>query len=376
MAGRAYQGQFTRQLSFDEPRAETYNHRWFFVRDENMAVLLTIVIVLIIIILVLLTFLLTGSSADRKEISTQSASITLLQQQLEAIRASQTTFGETVEKNLQAGQQNVDKHLLASKETLEKLQHQLGKLKSDSERMLQVGADVRSLQDILKAPKLRGQLGEWSLENLLEEILPKGGFKLQYQFKNGKTVDALVQMPEYSVPIDAKFPLPSFEAMINAKTDDEKGKKRRDFQRDVVNRIDEIASKYINPDEGTLDFALMYIPAENVYYETIIKYESDKTDILRYSLDRKVIPVSPNLLYAYLMTIVMGLHGLQIEKQAAQIRQNLGKLAGSFSAFTENWEILGKHLRHSQSQYDEGQTKLNKFTMELDQIQSNDTENS
>ncbi len=334
-----------------------------------MTILLTILIVLVIIILVLLAFLLTGSSADRKEISTQSASITLLQQQLEAIRTSQTTFGETVQKNLQAGRQSVDKHLLASKETLEKLQNQLGTLKGDSERMLQLGAAVRSLQDVLKAPKLRGQLGEQSLEKLLREILPADSFTLQYQFKNGKTVDALAQMPDYSVPIDAKFPLPSFEAMIKAENDEEKGKKRRDFQKDVVNRIDEIASKYINPEEGTLDFALMYIPAENVYYETIIKYESDKTDILRYSLDRKVIPVSPNLLYAYLMTIVMGLHGLQIEKQAAQIRQNLGKLAGSFSAFTENWEILGKHLRNAQGQYDEGQTKLNKFTMELDQIQ-------
>jgi DNA recombination protein RmuC len=337
-----------------------------------MAVLITILIVLILLTLALLAFGVTGLSANRREISTQSSSIGLLQQQLEAIRASQTSLGQTMEKGLETGRQSIDKHLLSSKETLEKLQNQLGRLKGDSERMLLLGADVRSLQDILKAPKLRGQLGEQSLEKLLREILPADSFTLQYQFKNGTKVDALVRMPDYSVPIDAKFPLPGFEAMLKAENDDEKGKKRRDFQKDVVNRIDEIASKYINPDEGTLDFALMYVPAENVYYETIIKYESDRTDILRYSLDRKVIPVSPNLLYAYLMTIVMGLHGLQIEKQAAQIRQNLGKLAGSFAAFTENWEILGKHLRNAQGQYDEAQTKLNKFTMELDQIQTDD----
>ncbi len=339
-----------------------------------MAVLITILIVLILLTLALLAFLLVGSSANRKEISGQSASITLLQQQLEAIRTSQTNLSQTMEKNLQTGQQNIGKHLLSSKETLEKLQNQLGRLKGDSERMLQLGADVRSLQDILKAPKLRGQLGEQSLEKLLREILPADSFTLQYQFKNGTRVDALVKMPDYSVPIDAKFPLPGFEAMIKAEGDEEKSKRRRDFQRDIVNRIDEIASKYINPDEGTLDFALMYIPAENVYYETIIKYESDRTDILKYALDRKVIPVSPNLLYAYLMTIVMGLHGLQIEKQAAQIRQNLGKLAGSFAAFTENWEILGKHLRNAQGQYDDGQTKLNKFTMRLEHIQAPDEE--
>jgi len=277
-----------------------------------------------------------------------------------------------MEKGLETGRQSVDKYLLSSKETLEKLQNQLGRLKGDSERMLQLGADVRSLQDILKAPKLRGQLGEQSLEKLLREILPAGSFELQYQFKNGTKVDALVKMPDYSVPIDAKFPLPSFEAMIKAETDDEKGKKRRDFQRDVVNRIDEITSKYINPDEGTLDFALMYIPAENVYYETIVKYESDRTDILRYSLDKKVIPVSPNLLYAYLMTIVMGLHGLQIEKQAAQIRQNLGKLAGSFNDFLADWSTLGGHIRNAYNKYDETQKKLDKFTMELDQIRTKD----
>jgi len=337
-----------------------------------MAVLITILIVLILLTLALLVFLVTSLSANRREISTQSSSIGLLQQQLEAIRTSQTNLGQTMEKGLQAGRQSVDKHLLASKETLGKLQNQLGILKGDSERMLQLGADVRSLQDILKAPKLRGQLGEQSLEKLLREILPADSFELQYQFKNGKIVDCLVQMPDYSVPIDAKFPLPSFEAMIKAENDDEKTKLRRQFQADVTRHIDKIAANYINPDEGTLDFALMYIPAENVYYETIIKYQSDKTDILRYSLDKKIVPVSPNLLYAYLMTIVMGLHGLQIEKQAAQIRQNLGKLAGSFTAFTENWEILGKHLRNARGQYDEAQTKLSKFTMELDQIQTDD----
>ncbi len=134
-----------------------------------------------------------------------------------------------------------------------------------------MGADVRSLQDILKAPKLRGQLGEQSLERLLGEVLPAGSFQMQYAFTSGKIVDALVKMPDYSVPVDAKFPLPSFERMINSETDDEKAKQRRTFLSDVKKRIDEIAAGYINPTEGTLDFALIYIPAENVYYETIIK---------------------------------------------------------------------------------------------------------
>ncbi len=335
-----------------------------------LTVLVIIVIALVMGLLVLVGLLAQNNIASSKEMVRQSTAIGLLQQQLEAIRQSQTTHGETLTKNLQTGQQSLTQHLEKSQEMLNKLHTQIGQLQGASSRMLQLGADVRSLQDILKAPKLRGQLGEQSLERLLGEVLPAGSFEMQYAFASGKVVDALVKMPDYSVPVDAKFPLPSFERMINSETDDEKARQRRSFLSDVKNRIDEIAAGYINPAEGTLDFALMYIPAENVYYETIIKYAEDKTDILKYALDKKVIPVSPNLLYAYLMTIVMGLHGLQIEKQAAQIRENLKKISAGFETFTANWDVLGKHLRNAQNQYDEGQSKLNKFTIQLDQIQT------
>ncbi|MHC4216242.1 MAG: DNA recombination protein RmuC, partial [Planctomycetota bacterium] len=165
-------------------------------------------------------------------------------------------------------------------------------------------------------------------------------------------------------------PLPSFERITQAQTDEEKTKERRQFLRDVVKHIDKIAESYIRPAEGTLDFALMYIPAENVYYETVVKYDGDSQDIMAHALDKKVIPVSPNLLYAYLMTVVMGLHGLQIEKQAAEIRQNLNRLNSSFADFATTWEVLGRHLRNSHNQYDEGQKKLDRFGIQLNQIQT------
>jgi len=329
-------------------------------------------IILILAVLVLIVYLIKGSSSSKEEMVRQTTTVGLLQQQLEAIRQSQEKYSQTMEKNLKDGQQNIDKHLILSRETLGKLQNQLGTLKGDSERMLQLGSDVRSLQDILKSPKLRGQLGEQSLEKILAEILPHESFALQHSFSNGKVVDALVKMPDYAVPIDAKFPLPTFEAMIKAENDDTKEKLRRTFLNDVIKHIDKIAVSYINPDEGTLDFALMYIPAENVYYETIIKYAGEKKDLLSYALEKKVIPVSPNLLYAYLMTIVMGLRGLQIEKQADLIQQNMAKLAGNFETFLENYSVLGRHLRNAQGQYDEGQTKLNKFTLSLEQIKHED----
>jgi len=287
---------------------------------ETIAVIL---IVLIIAVLALLVWLITAVSAGRRDTAAQQAKIDSLTQQLEAMRTAQDSTKDTLQKSLQTGQDSISQNLQSSQKVLSLLNAQIGQLQGTNKQMLQVGTEVRRLQDILSSPKLRGQMGEWSLKNLLAQILPKDSYQLQYTFKDGKVVDALIKMADYSVPIDAKFPLPGFEAIVKAQSDEEKTRLRKQFQRDITAHIDKIAADYIRPAEGTLDFAFMYIPAENIYYETVVKYEGETKNILQYTLDKKVIPVSPNLLYAYLMTVVMGLHGLQIEKQAAEIRQNL-----------------------------------------------------
>jgi DNA recombination protein RmuC len=234
--------------------------------------------------------------------------------------------------------------------------------------MLRVGDEVRRLQEILTSPKLRGQMGEWSLETLLANVLPQESYDLQHSFKDGRIVDALVRLRDFSVPIDAKFPLPAFQRLLDANTDAERKASRRQFLKDVTVHIDKIADAYIRPAEGTLDFALMYIPAENVYYETVVRQESDTTDLIHYGMERKVIPVSPNLLYAYLMTVAMGLHGLRIEQEAADIRQNLRKLSADLDAFTGSWDTLGAHLRNAHAKYDETQKRMDRFTLQLDGI--------
>ncbi len=336
------------------------------------SIFIAIGIVLVVAVLVLLIWLISSSFAARREIAGQAANIGLLQQQLEALRAAQDKTTESLQNSLQQGQNSLTQGLQSSQKVLGELHSQIGELQGTNRQMLLVGAEVRRLQDILSSPKLRGQMGEWSLENLLAQILPKDSYKLQYTFKDGQKVDALIQLADFSVSIDAKFPLPSFEKIMQAQTDEEKTKLRRQFLKDVTTHIDKIADNYIRPAEGTLDFALMYIPAENIYYETIVKYAGETQDILQYCLDKKVIPVSPNLLYAYLMTVVMGLHGLQIEKQAAEIRQNLKRLNASFADFINNWDVLGKHLRNAYSQYDEGHKKLDRLGLQLNQIQSED----
>jgi len=332
-------------------------------------ILAILVVVLILIILGLLVWLISCNSAGRREIACQAAGINLLHQQLEALRAAQDTARDTVQKSLQTGQTSLSENLQSSQKVLSQLDSRIGELQGTNKQMLQVGTELRRLQDILASPKLRGQMGEWSLKNILENILPSNSYKLQYPFKDGKVVDALVEMNNYSVPIDAKFPLPGFEALVRAQADEEKTKLRKQFHRDVIIHVDKIASAYIRPAEGTVDFAFMYIPAENVYYETVVKHDGDTKDIMQYALLKKVIPISPNLLYAYLMTVVMGLHGLQIEKQAAEIRQNLKKLNADFADFVLNWDTLGGHIRNSSNKYDDAARKLDRFGMQLGRIQ-------
>jgi DNA recombination protein RmuC len=336
------------------------------------SIFIAIGIVLVLAVLALLVWLIGSSLAARREMTGQAAGIGLLQQQLEAIRAAQDKTAQNLQTSLQQGQTTLTQSLQSSQQVLGRLNTQIGELQGTNKQILQLGTDVRRLEDILSSPKLRGQMGEWSLENLLAQILPKDSYKLQYSFKDNQKVDALVQLADFSVSIDAKFPLPDFEKVGTAETDEERTRLRKQFLKGVTTHIDKIADNYIRPAEGTLDFALMYIPAENIYYETIVKYAGETQDILQYSLDKKVIPVSPNLLYAYLMTVVMGLHGLQIEKLAAEIRQNLKRLNASFADFINNWDVLGKHLRNAYSQYDEGHKKLDRFGLQLNQIQSED----
>ncbi len=286
--------------------------------------------------------------------------------QLEGVKKAQ--------EDLSAGLQNtIDKNLQSQVQTLKDVNIELGKLQGANQRIIELGSDIKSLQQILASPKLRGGLGEWSLENILSAVLPAESFALQYTFRDGKKVDALVKMPDYTVPIDAKFPLENFQKLQKAENEAETKKLRREFLKDVQKHIDKIAESYIKPNEGTLDFAIMYIPAENVYYEAMVKITEDTISIQDYAMTRKVFPVSPNLLYVYLMTIVMGLHGLQIEKQAAEIRKNLKTLNVSFADFISLWDTLGGHLRNAHSKHDEGQKKLDKLVMQLEQIQSEET---
>lgn len=319
-----------------------------------------------------LIWLAAGQLSARQDKLHQADLISKLAEQVALLNQNQQALCASVNEQAKNSQQYLATHLTAASQTLAQLHQHLGKLESESKQLNQLAVDMRQLQTMLTAPKLRGQLGETSLASLLENILPAGSFRLQHTFANKKMVDALVTLPRFSVPIDSKFPLASFQKMMAASTEEEKEKLRRQFQADLRGHIDKIADSYIRPDEGTLDFALMFIPAENVYYEAIVHYQNDKTNIQDYALQKKVIPVSPNLLYAYLMTIAMGLQGMMIEKQAAVIRRQIRHLADLFKAFDEKWQTLGRHLKNAGSQYDQAAGQVAELKLRLEQIARSD----
>jgi DNA recombination protein RmuC len=211
-------------------------------------------------------------------------------------------------------------------------------------------------------------MGEFFLGDLLAQVFPPASFTLQHKFKSGEKVDAAIRVGPSLVPVDAKFPLENFKKYIQEPESKEKDQLQRKFIADVKKHIDDIASKYILPDEGTYDFALMYIPAENIYYETIIKDESfgEERSVHAHALARRVIPVSPNSFYAYLQIIVFGIKGMEIEKSAKEIYQTLTRLRGDLARFRGDFEVLGTHLTNAKSRFEEAEKRLDKFSDRLE----------
>ena len=239
----------------------------------------------------------------------------------------------------------------------------LGALTKGTQQIEEVGKNISSLQEILRAPKFRGGFGELLLERLLADILPRENYELQHRFRSGEAVDAVIRIGANLVPIDSKFPLEDFERILAAESEDEQASLRRQFTRTIKKHIDDV-TKYILPDEHTFDFALMYIPAENVYYETILRGK-EESEIYSYSLQKRVIPVSPNSFYAYLQVITLGLKGLHIEKSARDILGHLGRLQGDLADFQEDYATLGTHIGHAARKYEEANRKLTKLDEKL-----------
>ncbi len=266
----------------------------------------------------------------------------------------------------------VSERVAAVQNTFAGLQKQVGEMTAQARQLTELSKSVSAIEHVLRAPKMRGQFGEEQLENLLGLVFSRQQYALQYRFTTGEVADAVLFLPLGHVAVDSKFPLENFRRITELASDDERKTARRDFLRDVRRRVDEVAAKYIRPADGTLPFALMYVPAENVYYETIIRNEDEPFQLYRYCLEKRVIPVSPNSLYAYLQTIMVGLKGMQVSERAESIVRDIESLKIELEKFTKAYDTVGQHIRNAAAKLEDGSKLLNKVELRVEGLAGGD----
>lgn len=255
------------------------------------------------------------------------------------------------------------------------LQNRLGQLNEANLKIFNVGKDIASLQEILRNPKARGNLGELLLANLLAELLPGDYFELQHSFKNNEKVDAVIKLGERMIPIDAKFPLENFRRLAETRDEKEKIQFKKLFTSDVRKHVDSISKKYILPEEGTFDFAFMYIPAENVFYEVVVADQAEEAIRLQeYALKKRIIPVSPNSFYAYLTALLHALRGERMQKNVTEIIAQIRHQTVEISRFREDFEKIGFHLNNLKGSYESSEKRLTRYQDRLTRIQEFESE--
>jgi DNA recombination protein RmuC len=247
----------------------------------------------------------------------------------------------------------------------------LGQMQEASRQIFELAKQMSSLQEILQSPKMRGGLGEFLLGDLLAQCIPAQSFRLQFPFKNGTIVDAALFIGKHTLCVDSKFPLENFRRLYQTESEAERKNLRKQFLTDVKKHINDIAAKYILPDEETFDFALMFIPAENVYYELIIR---DQSDLYEHCLARRVIPVSPNSFYAYLQVVVQGLRGFQISEKAREVLAQLQKIENELDRLGVDFSKIGSHLRDAQNSFERSDIRLEKLKKRVASMGSSDIE--
>lgn len=308
--------------------------------------LLLIVLIIIITGLLLLVFNLrkdrTGGKKDANE--------TLIEW-LKAMQVSLETTNKTLNSALSSNTNQMVRTLQENSkqlnERLDKTAHVIREVGVEVGQMSEIGRSMKELQEFLKSPKMRGNIGEEILKDLIAQLFPKNSFHLQYQFKSGDKVDAAIKTDAGILPIDSKFPMENYQRMVKEETSGPAySSLQKEFIRDVKKHIDAIAKKYILPDEGTMDFALMYVPSEAVFYELC-----NLPETMEYARNNRVYLVSPTTLYAHLQTILLSFEGKRIESRSKEVFKLLRSLQLEYDKVNENIAILGKHIGNASSQF-------------------------
>jgi DNA recombination protein RmuC len=320
-----------------------------------------ILIALIVLVLIVLVLLFRGR---RDDFSTKIDAA--LREQFLNFQASLHNEISITRDEVIRSKDLISLHTIKTIETIKDMGATIHKIIQQQEEAQKLG---QSLKDILQAPKLRGSYGEVMLEEMLERVLPKGMWERQYSIAGGQDkVDIVVKLKDVIIPIDAKFPRDDYRRYIEANTPDEKKKYWKAHEEAVKKQIRNIKDKYIRPEKGTTDFALMFIPSEAIYYETIAEknYMGETSKIYEFAQEKNIIPVSPNTFYAFLQVVIIGIRNVEIVKSAKNLQKGLISLQRSFEFFYKKFEEIGKNLNSAQEAYRVGSNHIEKYKHTLD----------
>jgi len=322
--------------------------------DFDTILLIVIIVGVIVAILLLMQKNLSPKQRD-------NGSFLMLQQQINQIASA-------VDVKLSESNKNVQEQFKHSAEIVRNVTERLTKLDETNRQVVSFADQLKSLQDILKNPKQRGILGEYYLETVLKNVLPPSSYQMQYSFSNGEIVDAVVFVDKRIIPIDSKFSLENYNRMLQASDPLERKRLETAFINDLKLRIDE-TSKYVRPEEKTMDFAFMFIPSEAVYYDLLINkvgaIAEDTNNLIYYAGKKKVIVVSPTSFLAYLQTVLQGLRNQKISEQAQQIIKEVEKLGKHLFTYSEYMNRLGQHLGTAVSSYNKAGKELEKIDKDV-----------
>jgi len=259
-----------------------------------------------------------------------------------------------------------------SAKIIREVTEKLTKLDETNKQVINFADQLRNLQDILKNPKQRGVLGEYYLETVLKNVLPPDSFQLQYEFKDGTKVDAVIFIKDKIIPVDSKFSLENYNRLLETHDEAEKKRIEEGFKSDLKNRIDETA-KYIKPGEGTMEFAFMFIPSEAIYYDLLINkigtVKANTRDLIEYAMgQKKVIIVSPTSFLAYLQTVLQGLRALEIEESAKEIKKRVEELARHLISYENYMQKVGNHLGTTVNMYNSAYKEYKKIDKDVYRI--------
>ncbi|MFT5280712.1 MAG: DNA recombination protein RmuC [Flavobacteriaceae bacterium] len=306
------------------------------------------------------------NTTTAQNLSTQESSL-LLQQMNELQRSIDEKLGNS-EKQMQ---ESLKFQSTRSHDLIREITRELTEVKKTGEQMLQFGEQLQNLQDILKNPKQRGILGEYYLETTLKNVLPPKSYQMQYAFANKEIVDAVVFVKDKIIPIDSKFSLENYNRLLSEKSKTERALLEKSFKQDIKNRIDE-TSKYIRPEENTMDFAFMFIPHEAIYYDLLVAeiggIKVNTQDLIQYAFSKNVLIVSPTSFLAFLQTVMQGLRALQIEESAKEIRKRVGELGRHISAYESFHSKVGNTLSTTVNHYNSASKELKKIDKDVTRI--------